>query len=285
MAPRTHTLLAGEYFLGVQGMAIMRTILQDAATARPRADDTREILEHFEEFPNSLTIEMAEHAVGDGYTRWAPQYDGPNPAIATETPIVDQMLQALPRGRALDAACGTGRHAATLAALGHDVVGVDANDAMLAVARAKVPSAEFRVGRLESLPVDDASVDVAVCSLALTHVPELAPVIAELARVVRPDGSIVLSDIHPTNTLFGGIAAFPSQDITQGIPYVLNLTHHVSEYIVAFVSAALTIAQCVETLVDDTIVRSIPSFAAHPDATRQAFLGLPHLLIWRLARE
>jgi ubiquinone/menaquinone biosynthesis C-methylase UbiE len=282
---RTHTLLAGEYFLGVQGMAIMRTILQDATTARPRADETRGILAGFDEFPNSLTIEMTEHGVGDGYTRWAPQYDGPNPAIETETPVVNPMLEAVPPGRALDAACGTGRHAATLAALGHDVVGIDANDAMLAVARAKVPSADFRAGRLEALPVDDASVDLAVCSLALTHVPDLAPVVAELGRVVRPGGTVVLSDIHPTNTLFGGIAAFTGEDITQGIPYVLNLTHHVSEYVAAFVAAGLRIDECVETLVDDTIVRSIPSHAIHPDATRHAFLGLPHLLIWRLERE
>ena len=88
-----------------------------------------------DEFPNSLTIPMREHDVEEGYTAWAASYDGPNPAIEGEQPIVHGMLEALEPGVALDAACGTGRHAAKLAELGHRVIGVDATEAMLAIAR------------------------------------------------------------------------------------------------------------------------------------------------------
>jgi SAM-dependent methyltransferase len=52
-----------------------------------------------------------------------------------------------------------------------------------------VPEGEFRLGQLQRLPVGDAEVDLVVCGLALTHVADLKPVIAEFARVLRPSRS------------------------------------------------------------------------------------------------
>jgi len=279
-----NVLLAGEFFLAIEGLAMLRTALTNPASARPRMDEVRLVMDHWDEFPNSLQLPFVEHDVEDGYTRWSQQYDGPNPAIAREQPVVHEVLANLPAGTALDAACGTGRHAAELARLGHDVIGVDTTEAMLAVARDKVPAGDFRVGRLEDLPVDDASVDVLTCALALTHVPDLEPVLREFARVLKPGGQAVLSDMHPVSTLLGGIAAFPGADLTQGIPYVRNLHHPVSSYLAAFRTAGLIVLDCIEPQADESVVRMQPSFAAIPDATRAAYLGLPFLLIWRLQR-
>ena len=97
---------------------------------------------------------------------------------------------------ALDAACGTGRFAAFLARHGHQVIGVDSSPDMLAHARRRVPDGEFHLATLEQLPLPDDSVDVIVCALALVHVPRLQPVLAEFARVLRPGGDLVISDIH-----------------------------------------------------------------------------------------
>lgn len=216
---------------------------------------------------------------------WAPRYDRPNPAIEGEQPVVHAMLADLPAGIALDAACGTGRHAAKLAELGHQVIGVDTTEAMLDIARAKVPDAEFRRGSLEDLPVDDDSVDLITCALALTHVPDLGPVLREFRRVLRPGGIAVLSDMHPFNTMLSGrLAAFPEDDITKGIPYVVNRTHPVSDYIAAFQAAQLSIVECVEPTFGDVQLGALPSFAFYPEASRHAFEGLPYLLIWRLHR-
>jgi hypothetical protein len=62
----------------------------------------------------------------EGYCSWAEFYDEPgNQLVDLEQPIVREILDGLPRGVALDAASGTGRHSAYLASLGHSVIGVD----------------------------------------------------------------------------------------------------------------------------------------------------------------
>jgi ubiquinone/menaquinone biosynthesis C-methylase UbiE len=284
MTDKPEVLRAGEYFLGVQGLAMMRTILARPSLARPRVDDVRSIVERFEEFPNSLELPVSEFDVEAGYTRWAPSYDGPNPAIAREEPIVRQLLAGIAPGVALDAACGTGRHALALSELGHRVIGVDATEAMLAVARQKVPGADFRTGRLEALPVDGVSVVVVTCALALTHVDELAPVISEFARVLRPGGRAVLSDIHPFMAMTSSVAAFNEEGERGALPFVVNLPHQVSEYVQAFLGAGLAIRQCVEPPVTEEMLSVFPTYPAYPDATRDAFIGLPYLLIWELER-
>ena len=101
------------------------------------------------------------------------------------------MLDRLPRGIALDAACGTGRHTAYLASLGHTVIGVDSSAAMLERARERVPGGEFHEADLHDLPLPDDHVDLVLCALALMHVPDLEPVLAEFVRVLRPGGDLV----------------------------------------------------------------------------------------------
>jgi SAM-dependent methyltransferase len=94
-----------------------------------------------------------------GYESWAQTYDDPgNDTIALEDPVVRALLDELPPGRALDAACGTGRHLAYLQAAGREVIGVDASEAMLDRAREKVAEADLRRGDLTALPLDDRSV-------------------------------------------------------------------------------------------------------------------------------
>ena len=263
---------------------MIRHCITDPSSARPRVDEMRQILARFEEWPNSLATPLIQHAVEDGYTAWAPHYDEPNPAIDLEEPISRRMIATVPPGDALDAACGTGRHAATLVEFGHRVVGVDATEAMLAIARDKVPAADFRAGLLEQLPVEDETVDLITCALALTHVERLEEVMHEFVRVLRPGGHAILTDIHPIATMTGAIAAFPDRDITHGIPYVRNLTHQVSEYVTAFLDVGLSIVACVEPCVTDSILQVFPSYPILPDATRQAFLDTPYLLIWHLQR-
>ena len=140
-------------------------------------------------------VEARPITTQEGYAMWAPFYDEPgNALLEIEQPIVREILDGLPVGVALDAACGTGRHTAYLAQLGHRVIGVDSSSEMLAVAQAKVPGGEFHQAELEALPLADDSVDLVVCAIALSHVEDIAPVFAEFVRVLRPGGNLVVSD-------------------------------------------------------------------------------------------
>lgn len=284
MPEDSEVLKSGQYMLAVQGFAMIRWCTAQPSKSLARVNELRTILEHYDEFPHSLEFPVNAYGVEAGYSQWAPVYDGPNPAIAREEPIVREMLEGIAPGDALDAACGTGRHAALLASLGHRVIGVDATEAMLRVAREKAPSAALCRGVLDALPVPDASVDVVTCALALEHVRDLGPVFAEFARVLRPGGRAIVSDMHPVTKMTGGVAAFPAQDGSRGVRYVTGHVHQMSDYTRAFLSAGFRLEACVEPVVDEATLAMFPSSVPYPEATRQAFLGLPFVLIWLLSR-
>jgi ArsR family transcriptional regulator len=99
-----------------------------------------------------------------------------------------------------DLGCGTGQTTAALAPFVARVLAVDESGAMLAAARARVghhDNVEVREGRLESLPLDDAALDVAVLSLVLHFVVDPAAVLREAARALRPGGVLLVVDMEP----------------------------------------------------------------------------------------
>jgi SAM-dependent methyltransferase len=96
--------------------------------------------------------------------------------------------------RVLDAGCGVGYGSAMLATAGAaGVVGMDiAADAVAAAAEAN-PEFEFVAGDVHALPFADASFDLVVCFEVIEHVTEQDAVIAELARVLAPEGVLAIS--------------------------------------------------------------------------------------------
>jgi 2-polyprenyl-6-hydroxyphenyl methylase/3-demethylubiquinone-9 3-methyltransferase len=104
--------------------------------------------------------------------------------------------------RALDVGCGGGLLAEELAALGFRVTGVDPSIPSLEVARRHAADAgleiEYLPGAGEALPLPDASFDVAVCCDVLEHVDDVERVVAEIGRVLRPDGLFVYDTINRT---------------------------------------------------------------------------------------
>jgi ArsR family transcriptional regulator len=99
-----------------------------------------------------------------------------------------------------DLGCGTGAVAAALAPYVAEVIGVDASDEMLEAAGRRLDGCRnvvLRRGSLESLPIEDASLDAATLVLVLHHVPDPVKALAEAHRVLKPGRGLLVVDMTP----------------------------------------------------------------------------------------
>ncbi|MDP4500421.1 class I SAM-dependent DNA methyltransferase [Nonomuraea turcica] len=275
------------WLLALEGVALLRTQagdLGDAAFVEQRIAEIRRLTAD-RDLALSAGAVVGRATTVEGYAQWADQYDSEvNPLIVAEEPRVQHILSTLPPGRALDAACGTGRHAAFLAGLGHEVVGVDSSAEMLALAKAKTPDGTFHQADLRAMPVEPASFDLVVCALALTHQPALGPALSEFARVTRPGGHIVLSDIHVLSLYLGGVAKVGGQD--GGVRAMPASRFLASDYIAAIHEAGLEIEACHEPRWGEVPGGHGGPLAQQwcPEAAAAAYHDTPALIIWHLRR-
>ena len=177
--------------------------------------------------------EEIHQLVRDRYAEFARQGGAPAPAAGCCGPAPEEVAErigyskadvgAAPAGANLGLGCGAPLSAAALrpgetvldlgsgagfdaflaarevGASGH-VIGVDMTPEMLERARRNAAAGgyrnvEFRAGRIEALPVEDASVDVVISNCVINLVPDKAAVYHEVARVLRPGGRMVISDV------------------------------------------------------------------------------------------
>jgi arsenite methyltransferase len=95
----------------------------------------------------------------------------------------------------LDVGCGPGFYVADLLERGATVTGVDSSLAMLAIARQRAPGASLLEGTATQLPLDDATFDRALSVQVLEYVADVDGALAELRRVLRPGGRLLIWDI------------------------------------------------------------------------------------------
>jgi SAM-dependent methyltransferase len=227
------------YLIGVEGQALLRGWAGDfdEAFVKARLAEVRRLVNDpvLAEHPG---VDVARGRLEDGYQRWAATYDDPrNGLFDLDEPVVHSILDEFPAGPALDAACGTGRFASHLLARGHQVTGVDSSPDMLDVARRHFPAAEFLLGSIDKLPVADDSVDVVTCGLALSHLRFLGPAMSEFARVLRPGGHVVISDVSPGLILRGSVVQALGPAGEPGL--VPTFRHSTGDYLRAALLAGL----------------------------------------------
>ncbi len=111
-------------------------------------------------------------------------------------PTVLDALPALEGSRVVDLGCGTGDQAEMLASRGAQVVGVDGNEELLAVARARaLRQARFVLGDLRALPELGPPADGIWCSFVPAYFPDLATVLERWSSLLRPGGWIALTEV------------------------------------------------------------------------------------------
>ncbi len=144
-----------------------------------------------------------DRRIVDQFTRWARPF--------AELPIhaeADAMARTIAAckpafdSECLDVACGPGILACTLAGHARHVTGIDLTPAMIGQARARqaalrLDNLEWHVGNATALPFDDGSFDRVTTRYSFHHMPDPAATLAEMKRVCRPGGRIVVIDATP----------------------------------------------------------------------------------------
>jgi malonyl-CoA O-methyltransferase len=139
---------------------------------------------------------MSEPSLHEVYERWAPLYPAlpHNPLMQAEQAAMLERLPAVEGHCVLDLACGSGRYARQ--ALQRGAANIVAMDFSLAMLRQVSAGAALR-GELDALPLRDAQFDLVISGLALGHASNLAGCMREIARVLKPGGTLLYSDFHP----------------------------------------------------------------------------------------
>lgn len=204
----------------------------------------------------------------DGYRRWSSRYAAENPVSALDEDVVCAFGIPTAGRRLLDAGCGTGRRLrAASASFG---VGIDVTPEMLAESTGIEPIA---VADVRCLPFASTSFDVVWCRLVVGHLRELTDVYAELARVCRRGGDVVVTDFHPDAVAAGHRRTFRNAD---GVHEIEHHVHDRAAHAAAAATARLTLQQQAAGAVGPT-VRHFYASANRLEAY-EAQTGLPLVL-------
>lgn len=133
-------------------------------------------------------------------------------------------LRAKPGMRFLDAGCGGGGACVLAAALGCEITGLDASQALLAIARERLPQAQFVHGDLEELPFPAGHFDAALAANSIIFAEDIRQAMRELRRVVRPGGRLAItswgkSEQVEMRDVFAAVASAMPQRPSGGGPF------------------------------------------------------------------
>jgi ubiquinone/menaquinone biosynthesis C-methylase UbiE len=237
----------------------------------------------------------------EGFRRLADTYDtrlSGNPLLVVEASAALRALPGMAGAHIADIGCGTGRYTFQLARLGAErVTGVDIAPEMLenAVRKARrmtdlTDVIQWERGDIyETLPFADNMLDGVLCGLVLSFLPDLPPAFRELARVLRSDGWLVISDYHPH-----GLCAARAESLAVGrkdnAPYlrftsangeecrIAQTPHTIGDYFEAAREAGLALEHLAEPAADRRL-------AGTYGAGLHQTLGIPLALAMRFRKR
>lgn len=165
---------------------------QESATLPERASDMAAVAQILEE---------RRRRSQEFFDRHARQWDDLARTLLPLPEYFPQLLEQVPaNATVLEIGVGTGNLLMELATRPAKVIGVDHSPAMLEETRKRLVSCgsgevELRLGEMSHLPLPDASVECVVANMVLHHAADPAAVLAEVHRVLAPDGALLLADL------------------------------------------------------------------------------------------
>ena len=223
----------------------------------------------------------------EAYQLWAATYDDAedNALLFAESRALRRYLEpSLIEGKdVLDAGCGTGRYLPLLQDFHpRTIAAADPSSNMIEKAKTKITGLvpiSLHVGTVEQLPFRDESFDFILCTLVLGHVEHLMPAMTELSRVLRRNGTIIISCFHPFGRLLGWQRTFQATK-TFAVKYY---THLYSEYFEGFSRTGLALLRMEEPVIDESLFRFYEK-AGRTDMYER-YKGYPILLIFEVRKK
>ncbi|KPN21817.1 demethylmenaquinone methyltransferase [Arthrobacter sp. Edens01] len=145
------------------------------------------------------TLEKRPDEVAAMFDEVAPKYDIVNDVLSMGQTrrwrrLVVDAVGARPGSRVLDLAAGTGTSSEPYADAGVSVVACDFSLGMLKVGKRRRPDIDFVAGDATNLPFEDNSFDATTISFGLRNVNEPKKALAEMLRVTKPGGKLVIAE-------------------------------------------------------------------------------------------
>ncbi len=162
-------------------------------------------------------------------------------------PATERLLALKPGEEVLDIACGAGRFARRMVALGAIVVAIDHSEKFLNRARERTKENIERIQYFKLNATDSTALmslgrgrfDAAVCTMALMDMSSITPLISSLPKILKPQGRFVFSVTHPVFN--SGTARHVAEQFTQDGEIITRLGITITEYAEAFAYRGLGI--------------------------------------------
>jgi ubiquinone/menaquinone biosynthesis C-methylase UbiE len=190
------------------------------------------------------------------YDQWSSAYDSQpgNLMLALDEQVFGELLSGMRvEGKTVaDIGCGTGRHWTRIMENGPArLVGFDVSAGMLDMLKKKFPQSETHLLRDERLPgLTDQSCDLIISTLTVAHIGPIGAALKEWSRVLKPGGSIIITDYHPDALAKGGQRTFRHNDKTLA---VRNHIHELARLKEIAGQLDLRVIRCIEKKIDDSV--------------------------------
>jgi SAM-dependent methyltransferase len=234
--------------------------------------------------------------VDSGWTESAAAYiafqdrGDPNRTILLD-PIMLRLCGNVADRNVLDLGCGEGRFSRMLAERGARVAGIDVTPEMVTTAVARGDQA-YAVATADRLPFRDASFDVVVSYITLVDIKDYRGAIAEMARVLRPGGRIVVANLGFVTSSLGWLRDDEGRRLHHRVDRyaeewpqtfewlgvrIVNWHRPLSAYMQAYLGAGLTLREFLEPVPEDGSMRD--------DADYEDWYRVPYFTVMLWTRD